>query len=64
MRDWLQKELAAMENGPRGRAARVAYLALYGFFTAEIFKFHDWSDEERRDILDDIGKVFTSFPER
>ncbi len=63
MREWLQADFDAMSAGPRARAAKMAFLALYGFFTTEIFNFHVWSDSERQQILEDIGKVYASFPD-
>ena len=50
-----------MASGERPRAALMAYLALMGFYSTELFGFHSWSDRERREILEGLRSVYLSF---
>jgi AcrR family transcriptional regulator len=61
MREWTEKDLEAMASGPRPEAALMAYFALMGFYATELFGFRTWRETERREILDDIRSVYTSF---
>lgn len=63
IRQWVQTDLAAMAAGPRPTAALMAYLTLSGFCTTELFDLHAWSEDERKQILEDIRKIYASFPE-
>ena len=63
IRRWVVDDLAAMAAGPKPRAALMAYLALTGFYCTELFDFHRWSGPERQELLEDIRKVYTTFPE-
>ena len=61
MRAWTELDLKAMASGQRPRAALMAYLALMGFYSTELFGFHSWSDRERREILEGLRSVYLSF---
>ncbi|MGV3551060.1 TetR/AcrR family transcriptional regulator [Rhizobium sp.] len=61
MRDWTRMDLDAMAGGEKPRAAMMAYLALMGFYSTELFGFHTWPDDERARLLDDIRSVYASF---
>ena len=61
MREWTDKDLAAMASGSRPDAALMAYFALMGFYATELFGFRTWPEEERERILDDIRSVYHSF---
>lgn len=63
MSEWTRKDLAAMETSKKPKAARIAYLALSGFYCTEYFNFHQWEPEERLAILDGIRAIYTNFPE-
>lgn len=64
MRDWTQEDLAAMAAGPRPQAALMAYLTLTGVYVTELFAFHQWSDEERTQILEGVRTIYSTFPEQ
>ncbi|MCR6727723.1 TetR/AcrR family transcriptional regulator [Agrobacterium fabrum] len=64
MRDWTLADLAAMSNGPRPEAARMAYLALSGFYVTELFGFHQWSQEEQARILEGVRTIYASYPDK
>lgn len=61
MREWTEKDLVAMESGPRPEAALMSYFALMGFYSTELFGFRTWPEAERRAILDDIRSVYKTF---
>ena len=61
MRDWTEMDLKAMAGGDRPQAAMMAYLALMGFYSTELFGFHTWPDKERQRLLDDIRAIYDSF---
>ncbi|MGV1908483.1 TetR/AcrR family transcriptional regulator [Agrobacterium larrymoorei] len=61
MRDWTDLDLNAMASGERPQAALMAYLALMGFYSTELFGFHSWPDKERQDILRGIRAIYLSF---
>ncbi|QTG17460.1 TetR/AcrR family transcriptional regulator (plasmid) [Agrobacterium tumefaciens] len=61
MRDWTDLDLNAMASGERPKAALMAYLALMGFYSTELFGFHSWPDTERQDILRGIRAIYLSF---
>lgn len=63
MRDWTAMDLTAMSSGENPKAALLAYLALTGFIYTELFGFHEWTDEERDEILDGIRSVYQSYGE-
>lgn len=46
------ERVEATSNSPRG--ARLAFLALEGLRFLEWFDLHEWSDEERKDLLGEI----------
>jgi AcrR family transcriptional regulator len=64
IREWTADDVQAMRSDTdRPRAARMAYLALLGFCYTEYFDFYRWDETERRQLLDDIKLVFTSYRE-
>ncbi len=63
IKEWIRKDMEAMRLSDRPQAARHAYLALNGFYWNEFSGFHQWTDAERREILDDIRRAFLAFPE-
>jgi len=63
LRDWTDLDLEMMRSGPKPEAALMAYLALSGFFCTELFGFHTWPEDERRQILDGIRSIYCSLPD-
>lgn len=63
IRDWIEADLKAMADGPRPKAALMAYLALGGFCNTEFFSFYRWGEAEKQEILEGIRKIYISFPE-
>ncbi|WP_349962442.1 TetR/AcrR family transcriptional regulator [Rhizobium sp. ZPR3] len=63
MRDWTLDDLKAMTDGPRPKAALMAYLALSGFYFTELFAVHQWSEDEQSQILEGVRTIYTSYPE-
>lgn len=63
IREWTDKDLAAMRGGKRPMAALIAYLALSGLYCTELFAFHHWDPLERQQILDGIRAVYAHFPD-
>lgn len=61
MRNWTDLDLEAMASGERPKAALMAYLALMGFYSTELFEFHSWPEAQRREILEGIRSVYLSF---
>ena len=64
MRAWTAADLKAMAEGDSPKAALMAYLALSGFYTTELFGYHTWPEEERRDILDGIRSIYLSYEDK
>ncbi len=63
MREWTAMDLKVMAEGDRPKAALMSYLALTGFITTELFGFHTWSEEQRKEILDAIRSMYLSYVE-
>lgn len=64
MRDWVAEDLAAVaRNCERPRAALMAFLALTGFCYFDQLDYHKWSEAQRREILEDIRRIFPELPE-
>lgn len=63
MRDWVERDLRAMERGANPDAARMAYFALIGFNCHEWFDLVNWSDQERLPFLERIREMYACFPE-
>lgn len=61
MREWMASDLEAVANGDRPKAALMSFLALTGFYCTELFGFHTWPDEERREILEGIRSIYLSY---
>jgi AcrR family transcriptional regulator len=53
-----------MQNGPRPRAAQAAHMALIGFYMHEWFGFRTWTQDERRQIVQDVEAVYLNFPDK
>ena len=65
MREWTEDDIHAVQSTTdRPFAALMAFLALTGFVSIEVFDFHQWTPSEREKILDGIVEIFLSFPER
>lgn len=63
MREYTRIDLEAMESGPKPRAALLAYLALSGLYSIELFGFHAWDETQREQILQGIQTTYESYPE-
>lgn len=63
LREWTVEDIRAVTDNDRPLAALLAYLALTGFYWNELAGFYQWSDAERKKLLDGIRTIFTSFPE-
>jgi len=61
MREWCDLDLRKMAEGAKPKAALMAYLALSGFFCTELFAFHTWPENERRQILEGIRSIYLSY---
>lgn len=64
MRDWTLADLEAMSNGPKPEAALMAYLALTGVYVTELFAFHQWTEEERANILNGVRTIYATYPDK
>jgi AcrR family transcriptional regulator len=63
-RDMTAKDLSDVKADPkRPRASLMTYLAFYGLMSMEYLDFRRWSEDERNAILDEIRKIYDSFPE-
>lgn len=63
IREWTATDLKAMAEGQKPEAALMAYLALTGFYSIEIFESHTWSETERNEILGGIRTIYSSYPD-
>lgn len=63
MRDWIQRDLKAMMDGPRPKAALMAYLVLSGFYSTQLFGSHQWTQAEQAKIVEGARAVYLSYPE-
>lgn len=61
VREWSERDLASMGEGPDRKAALMAYLALSGFVYTELMGLHEWRDEERAEILSGIRSIYRSY---
>ncbi len=60
MRDWVNRDLHAMEYGRQPEVASIIYFALLGFSCHEWFGFVQWSETERMTFLNRIRTLFVS----
>lgn len=60
---WIKEDEKSLAKGAKPRAAYIANLALMGFCCHEWFDLVHWSEKQRREILEDIRRIYFSFPE-
>lgn len=65
MRDWLSRDLVAIQEGTaKPFASLMAYLALYGLWSIEYQGLRDFEQSERAAVLDGIKSIFELIPEK
>lgn len=58
--DHYEREIETLKSGPSGRGALMAFLALEGLKSIEMFGGYSWPADDRERLVRDISKVSTT----